>query len=70
MLTLGINAGDYIVIGSDIVVQVTEIDNRVHLNIEAPKSVPIQRGLVYEKQNPTPLCITRGQKNWPHQAQP
>lgn len=59
MLSLGIKPGDYIVLGEDIVIQMVEIGNQVHINIDAPKSVPILRGALYEESNPPPVCIEK-----------
>ena len=62
MLTLGVKDGEYIVIGDNIVVQMTKIDNGIRLNIDAPKDVSIRRAAIYEKDNPTPACIIRESK--------
>ena len=43
MLTLGVDAGDYITIGPDIVVQVVKVGNQLRLAIDAPKEMKIKR---------------------------
>lgn len=59
MLSLGRNPGEYIVIGNDIVIQVVSMDGDLRLAIDAPKHIKIERGEYYEKQHPTPDCISR-----------
>ncbi|NIA29994.1 MAG: carbon storage regulator CsrA [Actinobacteria bacterium] len=50
MLVLTRKAGETIAIGKDIRISIVEIDGRsVRVGIEAPKSVTIYRGEIYEK---------------------
>ena len=49
MLSLGRNPGEYLVIGDDIVIQVVSMEGDLRLSIDAPNSVSIVRGEVYEK---------------------
>lgn len=57
MLSLGRNPGEYVMIGDDIVIQVVSMDGELRLAIDAPKTLPIQRGEVYEQNHDTPKCI-------------
>ncbi len=51
MLVLTRKAGESVIIGDVIVVTVTEIDNgRVRIGVEAPKSVPIMRSELIERE--------------------
>ncbi len=51
MLVLTRKAGESLVIGDVIVVTVTEIDaGRVRIGVEAPKSVPIIRSELIERE--------------------
>jgi len=61
MLTLGVNAGDYITIGSDIVVQVVKVGNQFRLAIDAPRDMEIKRSENL-KEDETPACIDRVRK--------
>jgi carbon storage regulator len=50
MLSLSVREGDYLMIGENIRVHVQKgLGNHMKLGIEAPKSVHIERGKVYEK---------------------
>lgn len=62
MLSLGRNPGEYIVIDENIVIQVVSVNGMLRLAIDAPRSVTIERGEVYEQTHPTPDCIKRSQK--------
>lgn len=66
MLMLGVKPGDYIVIGDSIVIQAVEMENQIRLGIEAPRDVSVQRGAVYEQNNPAPVCIQKARKKGPH----
>lgn len=57
MLSLGRNPGQYLVIDNNIVIQVVSVNGDLRLAIEAPKSIPIVRGEVYEEKNPIPRCL-------------
>lgn len=57
MLSLGRNPGQYIVIGGNIVIQVVSIDGALRLAIDAPKDMKIERGEIFEKNNPVPSSI-------------
>lgn len=57
MLSLGRNPGEYVMIGDDIVIQVVSMDGELRLAIDAPKTLPIQRGEVYEQSHDPPKCI-------------
>ena len=57
MLSLGRNPGEYVMIGDDIVIQVVSIDGELRLAIDAPKTLPIQRGEIYEQSHEMPKCI-------------
>ena len=57
MLSLGRNPGEYVMIGDDIVIQVVSMDGELRLAIDAPKTLSIQRGEVYEQSHDTPECI-------------
>ena len=59
MLSLGRNPGEYVMIGDDIVIQVVSMDGELRLAIDAPKTLPIQRGELYEQNHATPKCIRR-----------
>jgi len=58
MLSLGRNPGEYLVIGEDIVIQVVSMEGDLRLSIDAPNSVSIVRGEVYEKYHEKPKCLT------------
>ena len=57
MLSLGRNPGEYLVIGDDIVIQVVSMEGDLRLSIDAPNSVSIVRGEVYEKYHEKPKCL-------------
>lgn len=57
MLSLGRKPGEYVVIGEDIVIQVISVEGDLRLAIDAPRTVPVVRGEVYEKTRPAPLCV-------------
>lgn len=59
MLSLGRKPGEYIVIGDDIVIQVISMDGDLRLAIDAPRTVPVVRGEVYEKTKPVPVCVAK-----------
>lgn len=61
MLSLGRKPGEYVVIGDDIVIQVISIDGDLRLAIDAPRSVSVVRGEVYEKTKPVPVCVAKSQ---------
>jgi len=65
MLSLGRNPGEYLVIGEDIVIQVVSMEGDLRLSIDAPKSVSIVRGEVYEKDHGKPACLAgkKGRRN-------
>lgn len=58
MLTLGVNAGDYITIGSDVVVQVVKVGSQFRLAIHAPKDMKIKRSEHLPEED-TPACIEK-----------
>ena len=50
MLCITMRRGDYVTIGDDIVIQIDRMnEERVHVNINAPREVPIVRGKVLER---------------------
>jgi len=50
MLCITMKRGDYVTIGDGIVIQVDRLnDERVHVNIQAPREVSIVRGKVLER---------------------
>jgi len=59
MLCLGLNQGEYLTIGSNVVVQLDRISgDRCKLVIEAPREVPVVRGKVLEREGgPRPGCV-------------
>ncbi len=60
MLSLRITSGDYIAIGDDIVVQVTQAQGSAfNVSIDAPREVPIVRGALHERAAARPDCIQR-----------
>jgi len=60
MLSLRITPGDYITIGDNIVVQVTQAPGAAfNVSIDAPRDIPIVRGAVHEKSAARPACIQR-----------
>ena len=59
MLALTVREGDYVTIGSDIVVQVLKIGDVFRIAIEAPKSMDIRRAKVQESMGEVPECIRR-----------
>ena len=53
MLNLKVKEGEYFMIGDDIRIYVQQqkgLGNRVQLAIDAPRSVPVVRGGLYERQ--------------------
>ena len=60
MLCITMRRGDYITIGDDIVIQIDQLsDERAHVNINAPREIPIVRGKVLERvggERPDCLC--------------
>jgi len=55
MLVLGRKPGEYVMIGSDIKVQVVKAENgNLRLAIDAPREVSIVRGEVYEVNSEEP----------------
>ena len=62
MLSLGMQPGEYLVIGENIVIQVVSVDGALRLAIDAPREVPIERGDHYELTRPAPTCIQRLRK--------
>ena len=51
MLRLSLTPGEYIAIGGNIIVQLCRSEGgRAYLAIDAPRSVPIVRGAVLERQ--------------------
>ena len=62
MLTLGRNAGEYLVINKNIIVQVMNDGVQIKLAVDAPKDVEILRGEVYERTNSTPECLVQLRK--------
>lgn len=59
MLCISLLPGDYFTVGNDVVVQFDRLSGeRVHLTIHAPRSVPILRGEVLERQGgKRPACV-------------
>jgi len=59
MLSLGLKEGEYLIIGSDVVVQLNCIaGDRCKLVIEAPRQIPIVRGKVLEREGgERPGCV-------------
>ncbi len=59
MLCITLRKGDYVTIGDDVVVQIEQLGGeRVHLNISAPREVPIVRGKVLERGGgERPECV-------------
>ena len=59
MLCLSLNQGEYLTIGSDVVVQLDAIaGDRCKLAVQAPREVPILRGKVFEKSGgQRPNCV-------------
>lgn len=59
MLCLGLNQGEYLTIGSDVVVQLDRITgDRCKLVIKAPREVPVVRGKVLERKGgERPDCV-------------
>lgn len=59
MLCLGFVQGEYVTIGSEIVVKVQSVEGkRAFLSIEAPKDLPIVRGTVLERSGGArPSCV-------------
>lgn len=52
MLVLGRKPGEYVLIGNQIKVMVSNDDSRsLKLVIDAPKEIPIVRGEVFERQS-------------------
>ena len=49
MLVLGRKPGEWVMIGDNIMVKVVEVDGDLRLAIDAPKSIPIMRGEVYQR---------------------
>lgn len=60
MLCLTLAAGEYLTIGSDVVVQLERMTgDRCKLAIQAPRELPILRGAVLEREGgQRPLCLT------------
>lgn len=55
MLKLSLAPGEYLTVGEDVVVQVYRSENgRAYLAIDAPRSVPIVRGSVREREGAPP----------------
>lgn len=66
MLTLRLKPGEYLVIGSDIAVQVFEKKrNYLEVAVEAPRNVPVLRGEVYEQNNPRPDFLRENRSRTP-----
>ncbi|NCE66398.1 carbon storage regulator [Pseudoflavonifractor sp. 524-17] len=59
MLCLGLNQGEYLTIGSDVVIQLDRITgDRCKLVIKAPREIPIVRGAVLERHGAErPDCV-------------
>lgn len=59
MLCLGLNQGEYMTIGSDVVVQLDRIEgDRCRLVIKAPREIPVVRGKVLEREGgERPDCV-------------
>lgn len=59
MLCITMRKDDYITLGDSIVIQVEQLnDERVHLNINAPREVSILRGEVLERAGgKRPDCV-------------
>ena len=63
MLVLARKVGESILIGNDIVVKITSMNGTtVRIGIEAPKSVPIFRKEVLERDIPTTGAVPKGQR--------
>lgn len=55
MLKLSLAPGEYLTIGENVVVQVYRAENgRTYLAIDAPREVPIVRGVVREREGAQP----------------
>jgi carbon storage regulator len=51
MLSLLVREGDYLLIGDDIRIHVQKgVGRNMKIGIDAPRSVPVVRGAVYEKE--------------------
>ena len=60
MLALTVREGDYVTIGPDIVVQVLKTGALFRIAIDAPRSMDIQRGKLYEEASGSvPAAIRR-----------
>jgi len=59
MLKLAMHTEDYLTIGNDIVIRLSEINGkRADIVIDAPKSIPIIRGKVLERAGgKRPKCL-------------
>ena len=59
MLSLQLKTGEYLTIGKDVVVQLSDVSsNRCKLMIEAPREVPIVRGELLERTgSERPECV-------------
>ena len=59
MLSLQLKTGEYLTIGKDVVVQLSDISsNRCKLMIEAPREVPVVRGELLERAGAErPECV-------------
>ncbi len=59
MLCLALNQGEYMTIGSDVVIQLDRITgDRCKLVIQAPREIPVVRGKVLEREGgERPDCI-------------
>lgn len=59
MLTLGLEEGEYMTIGDNIVVQaIRTVEGRCELNIKAPREIPIVRGTALERRGgERPACV-------------
>lgn len=59
MLRITIKPGEYFTVGENVVIQFDRLKgDRVHLNVTAPKEVPILRGAVLEREGgKRPDCL-------------
>ena len=66
MLSLRITPGDYIAIGDNIIVQVSQAQGAAfNVSIDAPRDIPIVHGALHEKTTARPDCIQRKWENHP-----
>ncbi len=63
MLSLRVKTGEYLMIGSEIAVQVCgQNGDSVELAVKAPREIPVLRGEVYERSAQRPEGLRRPEK--------